>query len=439
MHFYESALLAAPREGRPAEINRLCPDHFLRWDRLFQALSWLSDEQRCDAIYGDWLCQLDAPGGENQLLTRNHLLTGGALDAHFLAELAQNANDAADGKPAAFRAKLEGDWLLVANDGRRINARNLFGLSRFFVHLGSETLHALTQKEIGRFGIGFKSCYRIAREVFIESWDAAGGFAFRLPIARDGDLESHAEEGRLRRVVAGLKKGGCSVETSNAEPQRFGYCTPEFLSRLPAPARALAQKFDRSERGTVFCLHLNKDGAAEVREIFEREDAAVDELTPLFTPHLRRVEIGEVVLARTQARSQADDAAGKIEAVKLTLARESAGAATNQRMWRLRGMGADDWWQIALAADSKFQLTRADAEAVAGSGREGGAFAFFRLGDVKWPLRFHLHIALPTNLSRGDWTDAKALDAEIARAMNELAEWLESTRTAGIRAGRPPT
>ena len=53
---------------------------------------------------------------------------------------------------------LDGEWLFVANNGRKVIPMNLLGLSRFFVH-ATEDLHALNEETIGRFGIGFKSSY----------------------------------------------------------------------------------------------------------------------------------------------------------------------------------------------------------------------------------------------------------------------------------------
>ena len=81
-----------------------------------EALRWLpSDEQRCDAVYCNWLMRLVNPGGRQLLDQRQHLIGDGALAANYLAELAQNANDAAAEAGAELRVSLHEDWLLVAN------------------------------------------------------------------------------------------------------------------------------------------------------------------------------------------------------------------------------------------------------------------------------------------------------------------------------------
>src|SRR5205823_935675 len=136
------------------------------------------------ALYGDWLLQLHNVGGHTQLQLRSLLIGKGALAANYLAELAQNADDAFDEREGAeVRLLVEGDWLLVSNNGRRVTAGNLRGLSRFFVHRGGK-LRELDAETIGRFGIGFKSCYRIASEVLVRSWDVRSEIVFRLPISK---------------------------------------------------------------------------------------------------------------------------------------------------------------------------------------------------------------------------------------------------------------
>ena len=113
----------------------LTSDHFESWEKLEEALLWLpTDEQCSDAIYGDWLLQLNNPGGTERLAIKSLLIGNGALAANYLAELAQNANDAADMKEAEIRVVLEGNWLVFANNGRKVTPLNQIGLCRFFRH-----------------------------------------------------------------------------------------------------------------------------------------------------------------------------------------------------------------------------------------------------------------------------------------------------------------
>ncbi|MEN9576662.1 MAG: hypothetical protein RL514_4517 [Verrucomicrobiota bacterium] len=158
------------RQAYEAAAGR-APDvaSFETWEQLATALDELTPEQRCDAVYADWLLQLHSPAHHALLQIRNLLIDQGALAANYLAELAQNADDAARGKDAQVRIVLGGDWLFVANNGRKVTSKNLLGLSRFFVH-AAEMVHELNAETIGRFGIGFKSSYHIASEVFVHTW-----------------------------------------------------------------------------------------------------------------------------------------------------------------------------------------------------------------------------------------------------------------------------
>src|ERR1700719_2546930 len=115
------------------ELDWLTPEHLADWEGLARALDRLSPEERCDAIYADWLMRLN-DDRELILPIRNLLIDRGALAANFLAELAQNADDASDGEDAHIRIALSKDWLLVSNNARKLPSLNLLGLCRFFVH-----------------------------------------------------------------------------------------------------------------------------------------------------------------------------------------------------------------------------------------------------------------------------------------------------------------
>jgi hypothetical protein len=111
------------------------------------------------------------------LQVRNLLIGQGALAANYLAELAQNADDASDGEEAQVRIVLNGEWLFVSNNGRKVTSLNLLGLSRFFVHAAGGVVE-LNEQTIGRFGIGSNpataslpqsSCIHGTRQVILAS------------------------------------------------------------------------------------------------------------------------------------------------------------------------------------------------------------------------------------------------------------------------------
>ena len=51
------------------------------WEQLAKALDKLTPEQRCDAVYADWLLQLHSPAHQALLQIRNLLTAQGALPA----------------------------------------------------------------------------------------------------------------------------------------------------------------------------------------------------------------------------------------------------------------------------------------------------------------------------------------------------------------------
>ena len=66
--FYREAYEAAA--GRAPDVAS-----FETWEQLAEALDGLTPEQRCDAVYADWLLQLHSPTHQALLQIRN-LLTG---------------------------------------------------------------------------------------------------------------------------------------------------------------------------------------------------------------------------------------------------------------------------------------------------------------------------------------------------------------------------
>ena len=67
--FHRAAYEAACTAGQPAEFPELSDEHFETEDALDEALGWLTHEQRCDALYCDWLLQ----GGRREIYNQKPL------------------------------------------------------------------------------------------------------------------------------------------------------------------------------------------------------------------------------------------------------------------------------------------------------------------------------------------------------------------------------
>lgn len=425
--FHKVALIAAGGEG-----VQVVPDAALEdWSALSKLLDGFTPEQRCDAVYADWLLQLQSPAHPALLQIRNLLLGQGALAANYLAELAQNADDASDGLEAAVAVDLWGDWLLVGNNGRKVTSINLLGLCRFFIHAAGK-IRELDATTIGKFGIGFKSSYRIASEVIVHSWDKAGTLTFRLPICRDGEPDSVADQARLQRIESELRAAG-AVQQAAVSPADLGYCTPEALPAIPEVLEGPTAALRRSERGTVFAFHLRKEKQAEVRSRVSGQAEQLYEICPLFLPNLRSVRFGpHEMRMRVGQHDPKHDLIGRVRADRITLSTAAVGQPqSHSRFWRLTGVGEGDRWQLALHADSQHRL-RIDAEDDEHGLRlqDGAAYGFFPLNSASraWPFRLHLHLSLPTNLARDDWNpdERPQVEVQLRLAVAGLCGWLEA-------------
>lgn len=163
--FFRQAFEAVCSE--PRILQKLRDEHFQEFELLDEALSWLEPEARCDAIHANWLLVLDTPLSNMLLQARNRLIKQGGLAANYLAEFAQNADDALERvQGGEVRIWTRTDWLFVANNGRRFTGLDLFGLCSFFSN-GAKQIEPDT---IGKFGVGFKSYYRIGSEVWVKTW-----------------------------------------------------------------------------------------------------------------------------------------------------------------------------------------------------------------------------------------------------------------------------
>lgn len=414
----------------PKSADWLKESHLADWNDLAEAMNRLTPEERCDAIYIDWLLRLN----DNRTLIlpiRDFLISQGALSANYLAELAQNADDACDDQEAEIRIVPKGEWLFVCNNGRKITSLNLLGLSRFFVHSAGKVVE-LNDKTIGRFGIGFKSCYRIASEVFVFTKDTASEYGFRLPICREGDSESRWDANKLTALLKRLGQVGVNnIETEIQSLRCLGYCTPEFTTALRKDLADKMHPLHLRERGTVFCFHIRPDRQEEVHRKISGQAHELYELCPLFLPKVRTVQLAQnTMVMKTTRPNPANDLAGKVRAVKVELTTRSPGQdASTSRFWRLEGTTPGDVWQAALHADSDYRLrVEKEADERGTTLKDGAAYAFFPLNAVSWPFRLHLHLKLPTNLARDNWNseERRQIEDQIRRAVLGIASWLEA-------------
>jgi len=423
--FYKDAILAAGCVEPPA-IDPRTVGPLETWAEVAQELNKLSFNQRCHAIYADWLMQLHEPGGDVQIQIRDLLLGQGALAANYLGEMAQNADDSG---ASSLLVALENDWLLVANNGRALSSLNLLGLCRFFVHSNGQVV-GLTPETIGKFGIGFKSCHRVADEVFVWSWGAQEEYGFRLPISQGGGEIAKPDPAKLALLLNCLKKAGKPL--ANVRPDvQLGHCTPEALEGRPeALPLALVQRiegFKRShrEKGVWFALHLHERGRKEAeRRIMEQADSLY-ELCPLFLNHLRNVTLQDRSL-RLVVGKKIGQSVGETEARRVTLEVTNPDSTIRNDRLLVLSSSKNKTWKLALPADSEFKIKRPTADQF--SLRSGGAYAFLPLPSLNWPWNVHLHVNAPTNLARSDWNpaDAESTNAHIRDASIKLAEWTSS-------------
>jgi hypothetical protein len=119
--FYGEAFQAAVGE-KPLE--GIGDEHFTNGEKsvkLVDAPDRLSPEQRCDALYADWLLQLHNPAHQAERQFRDLLIGQGALAADNLAALAQNPDDGANepGVKRALNSAMSGTGLSGFGGGLR--------------------------------------------------------------------------------------------------------------------------------------------------------------------------------------------------------------------------------------------------------------------------------------------------------------------------------
>lgn len=419
----------------------LVPEHHpANFGEVAHILAELNPEQRCDAIYADWLLQLHNPGNEAHIQIRDLLLGQGAMDAHYLAELVQNADDA-----GATKVEIHYDegWLFFGNNGRPLSPLNFLGLTRFFIHSNGQIV-GLTPETIGRFGIGFKACHRIAEELFIRSFssDPSQSFGFRIPICSAKAANSAPETGKLEGLYARWNRLFPGQNPTN-DPSRLGHCTPEFFedpeSQLPQGMQRRINGFvEQCEDGGVwFAMRLHESGKTDAERRISGIGSGLQEIAPLFLRNLKQITVNATSLrvARTNAIGKPG---GGLLAQRLNVElTSSSGQIRNERFIIFEVEEARGNWRLALPANSDSLLSKPDPlTRVLG---EGGLYAFLPLAGVQWPHRCHLHIDLPPNLARSDWNQDQQLrvDRAISDIAVRLVDWLSTNTELWHRDWQP--
>lgn len=424
--FYQKAYEAVCQND-PKILRKLRSTHFQDFDGLNEILEWLTPKQRCDAIYASWLESVNGPDSGVLLEVRNRLIQQGGLSANYLAEFAQNADDAFPReKGGEVRIWTQPGWLFVANNGRRFTGIDLFGLCRFFAN-GAKQIKT-DELTIGKFGIGFKSCYRIGSEVWVHTWDKEERFSFRLPLSSSALPESHYDVGIFQTIVQLLRR-----TDSRTSQDELGYCTPEYHVSCPSEIDQVIQQSEGKypAHGSVFAIRLHARGKEVLRERLKDQRNQVFELCPLFLRKVRTTQLEDTSLRLIEHETSAEHSIpSRVYAERVTIeAKTGDGSKSNARFWRLTESGAVRPWRIALHADSLFRLNfrREDEETT--SLRDGVAYAYFPL-SIPWPLRLHLHLDRPTNLDRSNWSpeNPEEIRQQIVAAIDGLGRWLEHNR-----------
>jgi hypothetical protein len=418
--FYKEAILAAHslRGTKPRrEIREL-----ETWQDVASALDALDAIGRCHAIYCDWLLQLNASGGRSQIQIRDLLLGQGALAANYLGEMAQNADDAG---ATSLLVALEDDWLIVANNGRALSSLNLLGLCRFFIHTDGKIV-GLLDGAIGKFGIGFKSCHRVADEVYVHSWGQREEFGFRLPISQSGTDISQPDTALLVQLSKHINRVG-KIFTNSRANQELGHCTPEAFEGIPNHLpNQLKRRIDdfrntNQGQGVWFALHLHERGRAEAANRINDQTDALYELCPVFLNHLRNVTLQDRKLRLGLGGVVGTDVNGT-SARRVTFEVTHNDLTRNDRLLLLTSK-FNQKWKIALPTDSEFRIKRPVADQF--SLRSGGAYAYLPLPSLDWPWNIHFHLNAPTNLARSEWNPANIdeVNKHIRDAAQKLVEW----------------
>ena len=112
--------------------------------------------------------------------------------AQFIDEFVQNAEDAVANQ---CRFEFYDDYIVVANDGHTFSHANLYALCSF---RESDKVNLDQNRQIGKFGVGFKSIFRICRRPLVVTWNAE----WREPIAFFFFLPGDCDEDYHRNLAA---------------------------------------------------------------------------------------------------------------------------------------------------------------------------------------------------------------------------------------------
>ena len=181
----------------------------------------------------------------------------------FVHEFIQNAEDAG---AEHCRFVFEEDRILVFNNGRAFTQENLYAICSF-----RESDKAGHQRglQIGKFGVGFKSVFRVSRSPLVVTWDESmtAPLAFRFFVPGEYDREYHS---RLEGEAPFRFSPRVPESERDDFPTRMGYLFP-----MPVPLEGeLRTTWDDQRRGatrgSMFFLRLRSDLTPEQRiKIFD--------------------------------------------------------------------------------------------------------------------------------------------------------------------------
>ena len=170
----------------------------------------------------------------------------------FIHEFIQNAEDA-----GARRCNFEfyDDHIVIRNDGQVFSAANLYAICSF---RESDKANVDRRRLIGKFGIGFKSVFRICHRPLVITWtpEWTKPLAFRFFVPGQCDVQYHEQLDQEAPF-------SCSPQVPKREQQRLheeiGYLFPVPTSLSSEELSIYQEESARSKRGSIFILPLRRE------------------------------------------------------------------------------------------------------------------------------------------------------------------------------------
>ncbi len=170
----------------------------------------------------------------------------------FIDEFVQNAEDAG---AKSCRFEFFDDHVVVANDGRAFSPANLYALCSF---RESDKANKDLKRQIGKFGVGFKSVFRVCRRPIVVTWQPGWPepIAFRFFVPGACDEKFHGE---LRKQFDLAYPPQVPERDWDQMHTQIGYVFP-VPTELSGAVKAACDTMRRNHReGSLFFLQLEKD------------------------------------------------------------------------------------------------------------------------------------------------------------------------------------